>query len=58
MLELAHFYGWTLTYIRTLTVRELDKARSFMRKVNESQGGGQSGNASQRHATPKGGRNR
>ena len=57
MLELAHFYqGWTLDYIRSLTVYELDMARDYMIHVNKSQGG--EGNGGQRHAPTKGSSNR
>lgn len=37
MVELAYFYGWTLDYIRSLTIHELDVSREFMNK--QSQGG-------------------
>lgn len=30
MLALARFYGWTLEYIRTLDMREVDAAAHFM----------------------------
>lgn len=57
MVELAHFYqGWTLDYIRSLTVYELDIARDYMVHVNKNQGG--EGNGSQRHSSTKGSSNR
>jgi len=49
MMELAHFYnGWTLDYIRSLTIYELNMAREYMNHVNKSQGGEQK-NGSKRH---------
>ena len=40
MMELAHFYhGWTLEYIRSLSIYELNMAREYMNHVNKSQGG-------------------
>lgn len=52
MMELAHFYkGWTLDYIRSLTIYELDKAREYMAYVNKSQGGE---NGGKRHTPSKG----
>lgn len=56
MMELAHFYGWTLDYLRSLTIYEMDKAREFMIHEKKSQGG--EANGSQRHSSSKGGRNR
>lgn len=45
MMELAHFYkGWTLDYIRSLTIYELDKAREYMIHEKRSQGGETKGN--------------
>lgn len=39
-MELAHFYnGWTLDYIRSLSIYELDKAREYMIHEKRSQGG-------------------
>jgi len=55
MMELAHFYsGWTLDYIRSLSIYELNMARDYMNRVNSQ--GGESGK--QRHAPTSGGRNR
>ena len=48
MVELAHFYnGWTLDYIRTLTIHELNVAREYMIHQQKSSQGGESGK--QRH---------
>lgn len=56
MMELAHFYkGWTLDYIRSLTIYEIDKAREYMNHFNKSQGG--EVNGQQRHSTSKSRRN-
>jgi hypothetical protein len=41
--EVAHFYGWTLDYIKSLTMRDLDGARKYMKHYHESQQGGQKG---------------
>jgi|KBSSwiStaDraftv2_1062776.scaffolds.fasta_scaffold22757_4 hypothetical protein len=55
MMELAHFYnGWTLDYIRSLSIRELNVAREYMNHVNSQ--GGESGK--QRHSSIKGSGNR
>ena len=49
MMELAHFYnGWTLDYIRSLTIHELNMAREFMIHEKKSQGG-ETKNGSKRH---------
>lgn len=56
MMELAHFYnGWTLDYIRSLSMHELSMAREYMNHVNKSQGG-ESG--TRRYAPTKSGGNR
>lgn len=56
MMELAHFYnGWTLDYIRSLSMRELNMARDYMNYEKKSQGG-ESG--TRRHTPTKSGGNR
>lgn len=56
MVELAYFYsGWTLDYIRSLSIYEINMAREYMNHVNKSQGGE---SVSKRHAPTKGGGNR
>lgn len=55
MMELAHFYsGWTLDYIRSLSIYELNMAREYMNHVNSQ--GGESG--TKRHSSIKSGGNR
>jgi hypothetical protein len=55
-MELAHFYkGWTLDYIKSLSIFEINMAREYMNHVNKSQGG-ESGK--QRHSPSKGSSNR
>jgi len=51
-MELAAFYHWTIDYIRSMTIYELDKAREYMIHEKKSQGGE---NGSKRH-TPTSGR--
>jgi hypothetical protein len=47
MVELAAFYSWTLDYIRSLTVHEIDIAREYMLTEKKRQGGENGG--SKRH---------
>jgi hypothetical protein len=43
-MELAHFYkGWTLDYIKSLSIFEINMAREYMNHVNKSQGGESAG---------------
>lgn len=57
MVELAHFYnGWTLDYIRSLSIRELDIAREYMINQNNNQRGEMGG--SKRHSSTTGRSNR
>lgn len=58
-MELAHFYGWTIEYLRSLTMYELDRAREYMISYNrQQQGGGQQPNGGQRHSQTSRGGNR
>lgn len=37
MLELAYFFGWTLDYIRTMTMYDLNMSREFMNSKREQE---------------------
>jgi len=39
MAELARFYGWTFTEMRSLSIYELNMAREYMIHEKKSQGG-------------------
>lgn len=56
MMELAYFYHWTLDYIRSLTIYEMDKAREYMIYMNKQSQGGDNGG--QRHTSTSGRSNR
>ena len=55
IMELAYFYGWTIDYIRSLTMYELDRARDFMKRTQQSEGDGVNG---KRHPPTQGRSNR
>jgi hypothetical protein len=48
MLKLAHFYGWTLDYIRSLSIQEIDMALEYLNTYEKNSQGGETG-GSKRH---------